>query len=236
MNDIIENKLIFIEKSKYIYRVTHRIMEGDCKCEHGPLLTEPGGFYAQVYPVTNHMFKLFLDESGYKPGDTRGFLRHFVNGTYKEGEENLPVVNVNHSDAESYAAFYKMRLPTDLEWQYMAAGKLDLRYPWGNDYRKDLCNCDGNALTPVDAYPDGRSPFGLYDMCANAWEMTSEVHDDGCHKFILLRGGCFFKGPNYWHSQSGAMKNQSHLKMHLLGGAMDRNATVGFRCIKEAFV
>ncbi|CDZ23724.1 ToxD protein [[Clostridium] cellulosi] len=233
MGKYIERELVYIERNPYIYRVTHRIMEGDCQTEHGPILVEVGGFYADKYPVTNKMFYDFIKESGYKPADSSGFLRHFENGIFKEEEANLPVVNVSQEDAKAYAAYYSMRLPTDQEWQYMAAGPYNLKYPWGNlpDYKR--CNAYGKGLTPVDAYPQGASPFGLVDMCGNAWEMTDDLIDDGRHRFILLRGGCYYRGNNYWHAEGGPLPNWAHLKMHLMGGAMDRNGTVGFRCVKD---
>lgn len=234
MGNYIERRMAYLEKGSYIYRVVHRIMEGDCQTEHGPLLVEAGGFYADRYPVTNKMYYDFVRASGYRPENADGYLRHWENGRFREADANLPVVNVSREDARAYAAFYGMKLPTERQWQYMAAGPMNLKYPWGNRPDGRKCNASGGVLTPVDAYPEGASPFGLYDMCANAWEMTDDLIDDGMHRFLLLRGGCCYRGPDYWHAESGALPNDSHLKMHLLGGAMDRNATVGFRCVREA--
>lgn len=230
----IKQQLVYIEKSKYIFRVVHRIMEGDCKADHGPVLIDAGGFYADKFPVTNKMYGDFIRESGYVPENEEGYLRHWKNGVFSEKDANLPVVNVSVDDARAYAEFYGKKLPGDREWQYMAAGPCNLKYPWGNEKDLSKCNAHGDGLTPVDAYPPGASPFGLMDMCANAWEMTGDVINDGLHRFILLRGGCFYRGNDYWHAEGGALPNYSHLKMHLLGGAMDRCETVGFRCIKEA--
>lgn len=233
MSKYIERELLFVEKKPYIYRVVHRVMEGDCQAEHGPIAVEVGGFYADKYPVTNKMFFDFVEKSGYKPADDRGYLKHWENGKYKEADANLPVVNVSIEDAKAYAAFYGMKLPTDIQWQYMAAGPDNLAYPWGNQRIYSKCNVFTSALTPVDSHPEGASPFGLIDMCANAWEMTDDLIDDGWHRFVLLRGGCYLKAHNYWHAEGGVLRNDQHLKMHLMGGAMDRNETVGFRCIKE---
>ena len=93
----------------------------------------------------------------------------------------------------------------------------------------------GKQLAPVNAYPQGVSPFGLYNMCGNVWEFVSErIHDgDDEHVFIVLRGGSYYTAPYYWHSESGAVRNDAHLKVHLLGDAMDRCETVGFRCVRE---
>lgn len=50
---------------------------------------------------------------------------------------------------------------------------------------------------------------------------------------LRLRGGSYYTAPYYWHSESGAVRNDAHLKVHLLGDAMDRCETVGFRCVRE---
>ncbi|MDR1107672.1 MAG: formylglycine-generating enzyme family protein [Spirochaetaceae bacterium] len=228
-----------IGHDEYIFRVRHRIMEGDCQMDHGPRLWEIKPLLADRYQVTNHMFYEFIRESGYRPLNPRNFLKHWRDGAYLPGEEDLPVVNVSQEDAKSYAAFYGKRLPSEPEWQYLAGGPEKFRWPWGSqkDYRK--CNVYGVQAEAVDSRPEGASPFGLYQMCGNVWEFTSETHADGSpgheedHFFITLRGGSFYAGQHYWHTESGAVANDCHLKMHLLGDAMDRLETVGFRCVED---
>ena len=232
---MLKQETVRIDEAKYIYRVSHRIMEGDCQMDHGPKLVKVGPIEADIYCVTNGMYYEFLQESGYRPYDNSGFLRHWNAGIYPEGYEDLPVVWVSQDDAKAYASFYGKRLPTEEEWQYLAAGPEKLKWPWGNkkDYR--LCNVFGEGPEPVNSHPEGRSPFGLFNMCGNVWEYTTEriEEKDGYHSFITLRGGSYYTAHYYWHSESGAMRNNSHLKVHLMGGAMDRYATVGFRCVKE---
>jgi formylglycine-generating enzyme required for sulfatase activity len=224
---------------EYIFRARHRIMEGDCQMDHGPRLCVIKPLLADRYTVTNYMFYEFIRESGYQPQNPRNFLKHWRNGVYPPGEEDLPVVNISQEDAKAYAAFYGKRLPTEPEWQYLAGGPEKFRWPWGNekDYRK--CNVYGVRAEAVDAHPEGASPFGLYQMCGNVWEFTAETYADGTpgheedHFFITLRGGSFYAGPHYWHTESGAVANDCHLKIHLLGDAMDRLETAGFRCVEE---
>lgn len=233
--DMIAQKTVRIDKDRYIYRVCHRIMEGDCQMDHGPKYVEVGPLEADIFCITNAMYYEFLKESGYVPENTDNYLRHWDKGKYKEGEEDLPVVYVSQDDANAYAAYYGKRLPTEPEWQYLAAGPEKLLWPWGNEKIYANCNVFGDRLEPVDAYPEGVSPFGLYNMCGNVWEYTSErIFDDTDeHEFIVLRGGSYYTAPYFWHTEGGAVRNNCHLKMHLLGNGMDRNATVGFRCVKE---
>ena len=232
---MLEQEQVRVERAQYIYRCVHRVMEGDCQMEHGPVPVTVGPLMADKYTVTNGMFYRFLQESGYVPADTRNYLKHWENGKYREGEEDLPVVNVSQEDAKAYAAFYGKRLPTEPEWQYLAGGPKKFLWPWGNQKRYEYCNVHGTQLAPVNAYPQGVSPFGLYNMCGNVWEFVSErIHDgDDDHVFIVLRGGSYYTAPYYWHSESGAVRNDAHLKVHLLGDAMDRCETVGFRCVRE---
>ena len=232
---MVAQEQIRIEKDSYIYRCVHRVMEGDCQMEHGPIPVTVGPLLADKYTVTNHMYYEFMQQSGYQPKDPRNFLKHWVDGKYRPGEEDLPVVNVSQEDARAYAAFYGKRLPTEAEWQYLAAGPEHLKWPWGNrkDYSK--CNVYSDRLEPVDSRPQGASPFGLRHMCGNVWEYTDELHydSDRDHYFITLRGSCYYTAPDYWHTEGGAVPNDYHLKVHQLGDAMNRYSTVGFRCVKE---
>ncbi|MDR1950157.1 MAG: formylglycine-generating enzyme family protein [Spirochaetaceae bacterium] len=236
---MLKQEEIPVDYAEYIFRVNHRIMEGDCQMDHGPRLCVIKPILADRYAVTNHMFYEFIRESGYRPQDPRNFLKHWQDGKYPPGGEDLPVVNVSQEDAKAYAAFYGKRLPTEPEWQYLAGGPEKFRWPWGNqkDYRK--CNVHGTGLEAADSRPEGASPFGLYHMCGNVWEFTGERYADRSpgheqdHRFICLRGGSFYTGSYYWHTESGAVPNHCHLKMHLLGDALGRLETAGFRCVRE---
>ena len=236
---MLKQEYVKLDKTTYIYRCVHRIMEGDCQCEHGPIEVTVGPLLAQKYCVTNAMYYDFIKESGYKPKNKKSYLRHWVDGKPKKGEEDFPVINVSQDDAKAYAKYYGMRLPTEQEWQYLAAGPKHLRYPWGNKKDYNKCNCFSTGVEKVNSHPEGVSPFGLYNMCGNVWEYTDELHcDHACehdkdHYFITLRGGSYYAAQDYWAAEKGAIPNEAHLKVHQLGDGMDRYETVGFRCVKE---
>jgi formylglycine-generating enzyme required for sulfatase activity len=228
------SETVQIPAAKYIYRVVHRIMEGDCEFDHGPREVDIKELIIGKYPVTNNMFKEFLDETGFTPEDDHNFLKHWENGSYTKGQDNTPVVWVSQNDARAYTSWTGCRLPRDYEWQYAAGGNEKLVYPFGNKLIKTKCNCDGMKLTPVDYYPQGASPFGLMDMCGNAHEWMDDLIDDGMHRFTFLRGGCYFQAPNFWHTDGGARPTSHHLKFQLLSEGQNRCGTTTFRCVREA--
>jgi formylglycine-generating enzyme required for sulfatase activity len=69
-------------------------------------------FFMDKHPVTNAQFKKFIDATRYRPTDTINFLKHWIKGRIKKGEENFPVVYVSYEDAQAYAKWAGKRLPT----------------------------------------------------------------------------------------------------------------------------
>lgn len=231
---MLENQWLHIPGKTIIYMARHRIMEGDCQTEHGPVSIHVPAFDILRYPVTNAQFLRFVEETGYAgEGGGNSFLRHLANGLNRENEDQ-PVTFVSHAEAEAYASYLGARLPTEAQWQLAAGGTHNHRWPWGNTYDPALLNGSGEGLSRVDAHPEGASEFGVEDLCGNAWEWTRELIDDGHHRFALLRGGCWYKGEHFWHFSSGPHPVHSHEKLPLFGGDFDRASTISFRCVREA--
>lgn len=224
---------VFVPGASYIYRCQHRIMEGDCQCEHGPFLVTVADFYIDKYPVTNEQFKRFIDESGYRPADGHNYLKHWDGNTYPEGKEHHPVVWVSQEDARAYAKWNGGRLAKEAEWQLAAAGLEKLKWPWGETFKAEYCNGSGSDTVAVDTYSDYASPYGCVDMTGNAWEWVEDTVDDELHKFTFLRGGSYYKAAHTWHAEGGPQPTDFHLKFQLLNEGLNRNETVGFRCVKE---
>lgn len=228
-----DNEQILIQESGYIYRVQHRILEGDCQYDHGPRYVNLKTFYIDKYPVTNYLYMKFLEESKYYPSDTVNFLKHWKNGRFPDGLGNHPVVWVSLDDARNYASWYGCRLPKDEEWQFAASGKYKYKWPWGNNYNNKLCNANGKETTSVNLYDTGASPFGCVDMAGNVWEWIDDLQDDGHHIFTFIRGGSYYDAPHFFHTEGGPRPCDFHLKFQLLSESLNRNATVGFRCVRE---
>jgi len=189
-------------------------------------------FAIDATPVTNRQFAEFLRSSSYRPAIKDNFLKHWDNGQIPAGLEEHPVVYVTLEDARAYARWAGKRLPTEEEWQYAAQGPQGLKYPWGNEDDPARRNGgESGGTTPVTAYPQGRSPFGLYDCCGNVWELTESEHSDGRNRFVLLKGGCYYRAEgSIWYFDGGPRPNAHVAKLLLFWPGVDRCATVGFRC------
>jgi sulfatase modifying factor 1 len=109
-------------------------------------------------------------------------------GSDLDGLDDHPVVQVAYEDAEAFAAWRGVRLPTEAEWEVAARGGLvGAAFCWGDDPYPDgqhLANTwqgefpwqnlglDGYVATsPVGAFPP--NGHGLFDMAGNVWEWTS---------------------------------------------------------------
>ncbi len=183
-------------------------------------------------PVTNAEFRRFLAATGYQPDASENFLKHWPDGRIPAGLADHPVVYVSLEDARAYARWAGVRLPTEEEWQFAAQGVDGRRYPWGATWQADLCNHGQyeDTTTPVRAFSQGRSPFGLYDLCGNVWEWTESERSDGRTRFAILKGGSFYRAAgSEWYADGGAQPNDFAAKFLLMYPGLDRCATVGFR-------
>ncbi|KAG1246872.1 hypothetical protein G6F68_014445 [Rhizopus microsporus] len=83
----------------------------------------------------------------------------------------------------------------------------------------------------VDAYPSGRSPFGVYDLVGNVWQWT-DVYQDQHTRAAIIRGGSYYR-PKDGKYFPQAYRNDEHGKYILMADSVDRSATIGFRCVKD---
>ena len=189
--------------------------------------------WMDAFPVANADFKAFLDATGYRPADARNFLKHWVGGRIPAGLERHPVVYVSREDARAYARWAGKRLPTEEEWQAAAQGAERRVWPWGGaELDPARCNHASVGTTPVDAFPGGRTPEGIWDLSGNVWELTESERDDGHTRYDILKGGCWYLPVgSHWFFDGGARPGDWGAKRILLCEAWDRCATIGFRCV-----
>ncbi len=137
--------------------------------------------------VTNeeyHTWWLTLDEAGRKKHLPTDENRQIVwkglskTNEYEPTDEQLkqPVTGILFNSALTFASSKGARIPNEAEWSAAAGGKEGRLFPWGNDFAEARCRCsDGKAsgMANVGSYPDGRGPFGHFDLAGNAAEWTA---------------------------------------------------------------
>jgi len=210
-----------------------------------------GPFLMDKYPVTRAQYKRFLNVTNYRPKDTTNFLKGWAaNWTVPIGTENIPVTSISLREAKAYCKWLNKRLPHSYEWQYAAQGYNNYLYPWGNKddptrYPHIITSNKGKPIIPdqVDAHRNGSSPFGIEDMVGNVWQFTSEL-EDAHTRNVILRGGSryrpkvdVYKAPSpqqyYNYYFQSTVRLDWHNKFMLMSDSMDRQTTVGFRCLQD---
>ena len=195
-------------------------------------------FFIDKYPVTNGQFKQFLDATHYAPADKGNFLRDWKDGGYPTGWDDRPVTWVSLEDARAYAKWAAKRLPHEWEWQLAAQGTDGRTFPWGDVWQPANLPIPAMGRTmpgpdPVDAHPQGASPYGVMDLVGNVWQWTDEFGDEHT-RAAILRGGDYYQPQgSIWYFPQ-AYRNDEHSKLLLMAPGYDRSGGVGFRCVRDA--
>lgn len=121
--------------------------------------------------------------------------------------DNRPVVCVDYERAADYCRYRGGHLPTHNQWEKAARGDASPLFPWGNRWEPERANwgemdvmqtsiageVDGYAWTsPPGAFPDNKSPHGLYDMAGNVNEW---IHAEDGALTSHVRGGSWISNP-----------------------------------------
>jgi formylglycine-generating enzyme required for sulfatase activity len=73
------------------------------------------------------------------------------------------------------------------------------------------------------------------DLVGNVWQLTSDVYDNGVYSYVIIKGGSYYSPEaSIWYPKSGPLQVTRQQILLLISPGLNRNATVGFRCLKDA--
>jgi len=154
-------------------------------------------------------------------------------------------VYVSQAEAQAYARWAGKRLPSEAQWHRAAYGTADAgerTYPWGDaDPNAKFGNFDfaGWNPTPVNAFPEGKSAFGVTDLMGNGWEWTSTEFGPfpGFEPFPFYRGysADFFDGKHFVMKGGSARTAACMLRRSFRNWFQPHYQYVyaGFRCVSS---
>ncbi|MCU1340065.1 MAG: hypothetical protein JWO19_5646 [Bryobacterales bacterium] len=221
-------------------------------------------FAMDRYKVTNGQYLEFVRAGGYQDRSLwtaadwewktahdishPGFWNPIGDGWHlKTMFEEIPLplswpVYVSHAEAAAYARWAGKRLPTEAEWQRAAYGSrsgAERAFPWGEQMpgaEHGYFDHERWDPAPVDAFPSGRSAFGLDGLLANGWEWTSSPFEPfpGFRAFPFYEGysANFFDGKHYVMKGGSPRTDRSMLRRSFRNWFQPHYPYVyaGFRC------
>ena len=195
-----QSSLICIPAGRFLMGSVFEDSSSHERPAHAVYLNE---YYIAPTPVTNQEYRDFVNCTDYK------IPNHWQQGSYRTGTARHPVTNVTWKDAQAYAKWAGVRLPTEAEWEKAARGDDEYLYPWGPRWVESCCNSMNRVATtlPVDEFPGGRSTYGLWDTVGNAYEWCEDFYDKDYYKSSpdtnptgpekgeerVIRGGCYME-------------------------------------------
>jgi formylglycine-generating enzyme required for sulfatase activity len=163
------------------------------------------------------------------------------------GRGTRPVINVNWTDVQEYAAWLSKltgktyRLLSEAEWEYATRAGSTTAYYWGDQIDTGKADCigcgsqwDAKQTAPVGSF--SANAFGLYDMAGNVWEWIEDCYQDSysgapvdgsartdgdCSRRVV-RGGSWGDGPENLRS---AVRNWD--------ASIVRGYDLGFRLVRS---
>jgi len=218
-------------------------------------------YYLALHPVTNEQYALFLNNMQPNSNLLHEWLRLGCNYSfiYSVGsryevlpmKKDHPVVSVSWFGAEAYCVWAGLRLPSELEWEKGARGLDGRAYPWGNQWDSNKCrnsqdrnhlmtvniislNTEENTTCGTWEYPEGCSPWGMFQMAGNVWEWCSDWYDPDAYEHYR-KGDLTPPAGNFCRVQHGGSYGDTHEGCFLnrtvhVNPPMAKYCLWGFRC------
>ena len=224
-------------------------------------------FTIDKYKVTNGQYLDFVVAGGYENPAfwteedwnwrATQYIRHPAFWTWNDDrwycrtmfdEIPLPLhwpVYVSHAEASAYARWAGKSLPTEAQWHRAAYGTgndTERLLPWGTaapNATKGNFDFHSWDPTPVSAFPEGQSAFGVADLLGNGWEWTSSRFEPlpGFRPFSFYPGysADFFDGKHYVMKGASARTAACMLRRSFRNWFQPHYQYVyaGFRCVSN---
>jgi iron(II)-dependent oxidoreductase len=224
-------------------------------------------FAIDQHKVTNQQYLEFIDAGGYEtPAFWSGDDWDWKSGQgishpafwkrdgnqwlYRTMFQNVPLplnwpAYVSQAEAKAHARWAGKSLPTEAEWQraaYSTEHGDERPYPWGGEAPDTTF---GNfdfarwSPTPVNAFPQGQSAFGVHGQLGNGWEWTSTEFAPfpGFEPFPFYRGysADFFDGKHFVMKGGSARTAACMLRRTFRNWFQSHYqfAYTGFRCVSR---
>jgi formylglycine-generating enzyme required for sulfatase activity len=191
---------VWIESGQYFTGCTPDDTECMGRERHRQRILIEKGFWMGKTEVTQAAYERVM---GSNPSRYRGALH--------------PVEQVDWQSARSYCSRVDMRLPTESEWEFAAAGGVDAPRYGSLD---SIAWYDPNSGDSThDVAQKKSNNYGLFDMLGNVWEWVEDQSNVDPHRKIM-KGGSFYN-----IARDLRMPNRETPVESL------RHRNVGFRCV-----